>query len=82
MTLDRVASTLNELLSRKRPAIVNSSWILRHAPACYRFIQKWIRSEIGGIDWDRVTHVLDRYINDDGSRNGEGGLPPMLMPMS
>jgi hypothetical protein len=59
MTLDRVASTLNELLSKKRPAIVNSSWILRHAPACYRFIQKWIRSEIGGIDWDRVTHVLD-----------------------
>ena len=59
MTLDRVASTLNELLSRKRPATVSSSWILRHAPACYRFIWKFIRSEAGGIDWDRVTHVLD-----------------------
>jgi hypothetical protein len=54
-----MASTLNELLSRKRPATVSSSWILRHAPACYRFIWKFIRSETGGIDWDRVTHALD-----------------------
>ena len=59
MSLDRVASTLNALLSGKRPTTVNSSWVLRHAPACYRFIRKCIRSEIGGIDWDRVTHVLD-----------------------
>jgi hypothetical protein len=59
MNLDRVASILNETLSRRRPATVNSSWILRHAPACYRFIQKKIRTETGGIDWDRVTAVLD-----------------------
>lgn len=59
MTLDRVASMLNELLSRKRPSTVNSSWILRHAPTCYRFIQRWIRSEVGGIDWDQVTRALD-----------------------
>jgi hypothetical protein len=39
MTLDRVASTLNELLSKKRPSTVNSSWILRRAPTCYRFIR-------------------------------------------
>lgn len=59
MSLDRVASTLNELLSRMRPTTVNSSWIRRHAPACYRFIRKRIRTETGGIDWDRVTSVLD-----------------------
>jgi len=59
MSLDRVASTLNALLSRIRPKIVNSSWILRHAPSCYRFIRKWLRTEIGNIDWDQVASVLD-----------------------
>jgi len=59
MDLNRVASILNELLSKRRPTSVNSSWILRHAPACYRFIRKWIRTEVGGIDWDQVTYVLD-----------------------
>jgi hypothetical protein len=54
-----VASMLNALLCRKRPTTISSSWILRHAPACYRFIRKWIRTETGDIDWDRVTYVLD-----------------------
>ena len=38
----------------------NSSWIRKHAPHVYRFIQKNVRSEIGAIDWDRVTRALDR----------------------
>jgi len=59
MDFDRVACTLNELLSKRRPTTLNSSWIFRHAPACYRFIRKWIRTEVGGIDWDQVTYVLD-----------------------
>ena len=59
MSLDRMASTLNEVLSKRRPSTVSSSWILRHAPACYRFIQKRIRSEVGGIDWDQITNALD-----------------------
>lgn len=54
-----MASILNQLLSRRRPTTVNSSWILRHAPACYRFIRKWLRTDAGGIDWDQVTAVLD-----------------------
>jgi len=59
MDFDRVAFTLNELLSKRRPTTLNSSWILRHAPTCYRFIRKWIRTEVGGIDWDQVTYILD-----------------------
>jgi hypothetical protein len=59
MDFVRVASILNELLSKRRPTTLNSSWILRHAPACYRFIRKWIRTEVGGIDWDQVTYILD-----------------------
>ncbi len=59
MDFDRVAFTLNELLSKRRPTTLNSSWIFRYAPACYRFIRKWIRTEVGGIDWDQVTYILD-----------------------
>ncbi len=60
--LDLVVVTLNELIREQDPASLSSSWIRRHAPACYRFIQKWIRNEVGAIDWDRVTHFLDsRY---------------------
>ncbi len=55
-----VVKQLDELISRQRPEDLTSSWILRHAPACYRFIWKNIRTEWGTIDWDRVTSSLDR----------------------
>lgn len=55
-----VAITLiNSLLSLKSPATFNSAWILKHAPACYYFIRKNIRTERGTIDWDRVTRALE-----------------------
>ena len=59
LDLDRVVSTLDQLLASRQPAALNSSWIRHHAPACYRFIRKWIRTETGDIDWDRVTSALD-----------------------
>jgi hypothetical protein len=58
LDLDRIVSTLSQLLARRQPATVNSSWIRHHAPACYRFIRKGIRTETGEIDWDRVTSAL------------------------
>jgi hypothetical protein len=51
---------LNNLLMTKQPAEFNSSWIRRHAPRCYRFIQENVRREYGGIDWDRLTYALER----------------------
>ncbi len=59
MDFDRVIITLNKLLSRKNPESFNGSWILKHAPRCYRFIRKNIRTEIGAIDWDKVTYALE-----------------------
>ena len=59
MDFDRAVLILNELLSKKRPKAINSSWILKQAPECYRFIRKMVRAEVGGIDWDRVTYSLD-----------------------
>jgi len=78
MDLDRVVLTLNELIAERRPAKLNSTWILRHAPACYRFIRKRIRNEVGAIDWDQVTYLLDfehqrRWSPGTGRRHGARG---------
>jgi len=51
--------TTNNLLRQQQPQSFNSSWIRQFAPQVYRFIQKNIRSEIGGIDWDKFTRALD-----------------------
>jgi hypothetical protein len=59
MDFDGAIGMLNGLLLRKRPETLNSSWVLKHAPQCYRFIQTNIRAEVGGIDWDRVTYALE-----------------------
>ena len=52
--------TLNALLASLEPTEFNSSWIRTHGPRCYRFFQKNVRREYGGIDWDRVTVALER----------------------
>ncbi len=59
MDFQGAVAVLSRLLSRKRPETFNSSWILRHAPGCYRFIRKEIRAEVRGIDWDKVTSALE-----------------------
>jgi hypothetical protein len=57
---DSAVKTINKLLRKNQPNIFNSSWIRRHAPHIYRFFQKNVRRETGGIDWDRITRALDR----------------------
>ena len=60
MDIATAIATLNRLLTSKEPAQFNSSWIRRHAPRCYRFIQVNFRREYDGIDWDRLTCALER----------------------
>lgn len=62
MDFDDAVKIINKLLKEKRPDTFNSSWILKNAPNVYRYIQKNIRSDVGGIDWDRFTRSLDRRI--------------------
>ena len=59
MDFNSVVETLNQLLARIQPDVINSSWIRKHAPQCYRFIRQNLRREFGGIDWDRLTYALD-----------------------
>src|ERR1700689_5132573 len=57
--LQRVVATLNKLLLRNSPTEFNSTWILKRAPKCYRLIRKHIRSDVGRIDWDKITSALE-----------------------
>lgn len=59
MNFESVAKTMNKLLSEKQPYSFNRSWVRVNAPGVYRFIQREIRIEGGGIDWDCVTRALN-----------------------
>jgi len=60
MDFNHAVKMINKLLIEKRPDTFNSSWILKYAPHIYSYIQRSVRSDIGEIDWDRVTRALDR----------------------
>ena len=51
---------LRRKLRAENPRAFTGSWVAKHAPAVYRFIRKNVRTEIGQIDWDRVTIALPR----------------------
>jgi hypothetical protein len=59
MDFETVIKTINKLLIEERLRTFNSSWVRRNAPRIYRFIQKEIRIETGGIDWDLITRALN-----------------------
>jgi hypothetical protein len=59
MDFDRMVQMLNEILSKECPETFNSSWILKRAPRCYRFIWKNMRTDFGAVDWDQVTRALE-----------------------
>lgn len=58
MDFEAAISTMNKLLTEKQPQMFNRAWVRINAPCVYRFIQKAVRIENGGIDWDRVTRAL------------------------
>lgn len=59
MDFNKTIEAINKKLRKKQPESFNSSWILKNCPACYRFIQKNIRTHLGSIDWDKVTYALE-----------------------
>ncbi len=59
MDFEIVVKTINKILIEKQPQTFNRAWVRAHAPRAYRFIQKNIRAESRGIDWDRITRSLD-----------------------
>ena len=63
---------INSLLIAKQPPTFSSTWIHAQAPQVYRFLQRKVRTETGGIDWDRFTRALDRKLQRrwNGSRRG------------
>ncbi len=60
MNLVCVIEELNKSIHEKQPQKISSSWIIRHTPHVYRYIQKNVRTETNEIDWDRVTILLEK----------------------
>lgn len=60
MNFKQCIRILNRTLREENPSEFSSTWIVRHIPSAYRFIFKNVRTEIGQIDWDRVTIALNR----------------------
>ncbi len=58
MDFKSAIKTINTLLTEKQPKTFNSSWVREYSPRVYRFIQKDLRTETDGIDWDRFTRAL------------------------
>jgi hypothetical protein len=57
---DTAINILNKLLRKKDPDSFSPSWILKHAPAVYRYIHRNVRTENDEIDWDAVTLGLKK----------------------
>ena len=62
MNFEAAISSMNNLLAEKQPQSFDREWVRVNAPCVYRFAQREIRIESGGIDWDRITRALNpRY---------------------
>jgi hypothetical protein len=60
MSFESVITELNSLLKQRDPKTFSSSWIYYHSPRIYRYIWSNVKTELGGIDWDRITLRLDK----------------------
>lgn len=58
MNFEAAISYINNLLEKKQPQTFDRAWVRVYAPCVYRFVQKKIRIDNGGIDWDRITRAL------------------------
>jgi hypothetical protein len=78
MNFISAVKTIDQLLRTIQPHTFGSSWIRKHAPHVYRFIRKNIRTEIGCIDWDRITRALDRKLQRRWRASRRGRRPECI----
>ena len=60
MNFDLAIEDVSGQLTIHEPQHFGPQWIVRHCPSAYRFLIKQIRTEIGNVDWDRITLALPR----------------------
>ncbi len=68
MNLDQAIKTINSRLRKSRPTKFNPSWIYNQLPNIYHYIWANARTELGDIDWDKITSKLDREFQRRWSR--------------
>jgi len=60
MTFTKAVRILNKILKTKNPKTFSSSWILKNVQPVYHYIRLNYRTENSDIDWDILTHSLNR----------------------
>ncbi len=80
MDFETAIKLLTWSLEEKNPPQFSSIWIYRNVPRVYWFIWKNIRTELGTIDWDRVTVKLERSLQARWYERRFRKLPPYSDP--
>lgn len=75
MDLDQAATQLQSTLERQKPHEFGSTWIYMYVPKVYWYVWKNVRTELGDIDWDRLTVKLDRSLQAKWTRRKRRTTP-------
>lgn len=73
MTFRKAIKRLNISIKTEKPRSFRSSWILKYCPDVYRYITKYVRTEVGDINWDKVISSLNK-------RHQKLWVPPRYKP--
>ena len=60
VNFDRAIKVVSEHLISHEPQYFGPTWIIRHCPLAYRYFINRARTEIGDIDWDKITLALPK----------------------
>lgn len=71
MNFDRAIEVIADQLSSHEPQNFGPGWIIQHCPSAYRFLIKKERTEIGDVDWDRITLALPRRYQSKWRHSGD-----------
>lgn len=64
MDFDQATQLINDRLKIVQPKKFYPSWVYKQAPKAYRYIWLNVRTNLGDIDWDKVTSKLDREFQE------------------
>lgn len=59
MNFNQAVKNLNRSLSKQRPSTFNHSWVKNRVRKSYNFIVRYVKTELGETDWDKVIYRLD-----------------------
>lgn len=62
---------LNQILETKKPVKISPSWVYKNCKSSYMYFYKYVRTDLGEIDWDLITSKLDKCHQRKWSKYGK-----------